>query len=114
MVFLQLLFNPKGIFSFVQIKKQREKKLRVSRFAVFGRHVQMTLVMKIIILSHHMIRLNVICLSRWRVCNGYGWPGFNLHFFFFLLFLPRIGCWACKKLYKLFNFFFILIKFFFS
>jgi hypothetical protein len=62
MVFLPLLFSPKSIFNFVQIKKK--KKLRVSRFAVFGRHVQMTLVVEIIILSHHMIRLGVICLSR--------------------------------------------------
>jgi len=63
-VFLPLLFSPKGIFSFVQIKKKKKKKLRVSRFAVFGRHVQMTLVVEIIILSHHMIRLGVICLFR--------------------------------------------------
>jgi hypothetical protein len=52
--FLSLLFSPRGIFSFVQIKKRVNVCLAsVSRSVVFERYMPMTLVVEIITLLHH-------------------------------------------------------------
>ena len=52
--FLSLLFSPRDIFSFVQIKKRADVCLAsVSRSAVFERHMPLNLVVEIITLLHH-------------------------------------------------------------
>jgi len=64
MVCLLLLFSPKGIFSFVQIKKKTKQLLTRASNALAA------LVVIIVIPSHHLIHLGVIFLSGLCMCGG--------------------------------------------
>jgi hypothetical protein len=59
---------------------------RVSRSAAFWWRVHLTLVIVIIILPHHLIRLNVLFLFGWRVYGGSAWFGSKFIFFSFTSF----------------------------
>jgi hypothetical protein len=48
----------------------------------------LTLIIVTVILPHHLICLNVLFCSRWRVCYGSTWFGPKLLFFSFFLSFP--------------------------
>jgi hypothetical protein len=75
MVCLLLLYNPKGIFGFVQITRKKNKKLLTRALhgchsATFWRQVRLAQMFVTVILLHYFIYLVVLFRFGWRVCGG--------------------------------------------
>jgi hypothetical protein len=83
MVFLLLLFSPKGIFYFIKKNKAANECLAlVNRSVDFEWRLRLTPMVLIVLPSHYLIRLSVLFLSKWHVYDSLGGFDANLLFFF--------------------------------
>jgi hypothetical protein len=114
MVSLLLLIALEGIFGFVQIKKTK-KLLACANHASTHQPLRRLRVTRVTNASgFDGTSATLFDLSRHPLPPGgcmyggsAGLPGNGFSFLFlFLLFLPGIACWPCKKSYRPFNIFF--------